>query len=59
MMQSSYSMRCSRQGVVSKTGGIDTGELINPKKDILFILLNYYNATRIFNLIIVRVMIVN
>lgn len=32
--QSSYSMRCSRQGVVSITGGIDTGELIKPKNDI-------------------------
>jgi len=32
-------MRCSRQGVVSKTGGIDTGELIKPKNDIFSITL--------------------
>lgn len=34
MMQSSYSIRWSRQGVVSKVGGILTGWFINPKKDI-------------------------
>ena len=28
--QSSYSIRCSRHGVVSKVGGILTGALINP-----------------------------
>ena len=32
--QSSYSIRCSKQGVVSKTGGIDTGADIKPKNDI-------------------------
>ena len=39
MTQSSYSIKCSRQGVVSKTGGIDTGELINPKNDIFNIII--------------------
>ena len=35
MTQSSYSMRCSKQGVVSKAGGILTGALMKPKNDIL------------------------
>ena len=34
MTKSSYSMRCSRQGVVSNTGGTETGAHIKPKKDI-------------------------
>lgn len=35
--QSSYSIRCSRHGVVSNTGGMDTGALIKPKNDIFII----------------------
>ena len=39
MTQSSYSMRWFRQGVVSNTGGIDTGELMNPINDIFIIII--------------------
>ena len=42
MTQSSYSMRWLRQGVVSKTGGIDTGALMKPKYDIFTDLYYYY-----------------
>ena len=37
--QSSYSMRWLRQGVVSKTGGIETGALMKPMNDILSIII--------------------
>jgi hypothetical protein len=35
--QSSYSIKWSKQGVVSNTGGMDTGALIKPKNDIFLL----------------------
>ncbi|TNV84032.1 hypothetical protein FGO68_gene10466 [Halteria grandinella] len=43
--QSSYSMRWFRQGVVSNTGGIDTGALMKPTNDILLLLLKLLQIT--------------
>lgn len=57
--QSSYSLRCSKQGVVSNVGGMDTGELKKPRNDIIIIIC--YNLSLIrssFKLINIRVLII-